>query len=225
MNTSVERACRMAARTSSSTCGQGSVSGGVVTVTSHCLTELGATTATSRSPPRKAATLSMGRTVADRAMRCTSRPASRSSRSRLSARCVPRLEPATAWISSMMTVSTRRSVSRAEDVSIRYSDSGVVMSTSGGLRRSLSRSRAVVSPERTPTVTSATGCPSRAASPRIPASGMRKFRSTSTPRAFSGETYTTRVPRGRCSGRSRASRAWRKAARVFPEPVGATTST
>ena len=41
---------------------------------------------------------------------------------------------AMAWISSTITVSTPRSVSAADDVSIRYSDSGVVISRSGGRR-------------------------------------------------------------------------------------------
>ncbi|GAA4817036.1 hypothetical protein GCM10023353_24440 [Tomitella cavernea] len=40
--------------------------------------------------------------------------------------------PATEWISSTITVSTPVRVSRADEVSIRYSDSGVVMRMSGG---------------------------------------------------------------------------------------------
>ena len=187
-NTSVDRALRIESRISFSTWGQGSFSGGVATRTSQLFPVPGATTTTSRSPPRKAATFSTGRTVADRATRCTSRSASRSRRSRLRARWVPRLEPATAWISSTITVSTSRRVSRAEEVSIRYSDSGVVINTSGGLRRIRSRSRAGVSPERTPTVTSETLRPCRPAISRIPASGTRRLRFTSTPSAFSGET-------------------------------------
>ena len=54
-------------------------------------------------------------------------------------------------------------------VSIRYSDSGVVMRMSGGLRRIAARSRCGVSPVRTPTVRSAP----------IPRSGARRLRSMS----------------------------------------------
>jgi hypothetical protein len=45
-----------------------------------------------------------------------------------------------AWISSMMTVSTERSASRAFDVSSRYSDSGVVIRMSAGSRWNRARS-------------------------------------------------------------------------------------
>ena len=66
------------------------------------------------TPPRKRAIVSSGRWVADSPMRCgggASRLASheRSSRSRDSARCAPRLEPAIAWTSSTITCSTPRS--------------------------------------------------------------------------------------------------------------------
>ena len=87
-------------------------------------------------PPRKRATSSSGRCVADRPIRCGGRSVTSSSRSSVSARWAPRLVAAIAWISSMITVSTPTSVSRADDVSIRYSDSGVVISRSGGRRMS-----------------------------------------------------------------------------------------
>jgi hypothetical protein len=64
---------------------------------------------------------------------------------------------AIAWISSTMTVSTPTNVSRADDVSIRYSDSGVVMSRSGGRRMSFWRSLDGVSPVRIPTAGGVTG--------------------------------------------------------------------
>ena len=73
-------------------------------------------------PPRKRATSSSGRCVADRPMRCSGadRPSAQaSSRSSDSARCAPRLVGTSAWISSMITVSTDRSDSRAFDVSSR----------------------------------------------------------------------------------------------------------
>ena len=104
------------------------------------------------SSPSKSLTLAWP--VADRAIRWAGRSRSRSSRSSDSARCAPRLVPATAWTSSMMIVSTPRSVSRAWLVSIRKRDSGVVMRMSGGVVPSLRRSAGLVSPERSPTVTS-----------------------------------------------------------------------
>ncbi len=68
------------------------------------------------APPRKRATSSSGRCVADSPMRCSFRPARCSSRSSDRARCAPRLVGTTAWISSTMTVSTLLSASRALDV-------------------------------------------------------------------------------------------------------------
>jgi hypothetical protein len=100
---------------------------------------------------------------------------------------VPRFVPASAWISSTMTVSTPVSVSRAADVSMRNSDSGVVMRISGGRCTSERRSAGVVSPDRTPTVTSGVSPPSAAAVRAMPMSGARRLRSTSTPSALSGE--------------------------------------
>ena len=76
---------------------------------------------------------------------------------------------ATAWISSTMTAVAEANMARACEVSIRYSDSGVVMSTSGGLRSICARSFCGVSPVRMPTVMS----------PPIPFSGARRFFSTS----------------------------------------------
>jgi hypothetical protein len=85
-------------------------------------------------PDKNLATSSGGRTVADRPMRCAGRGNSMSRRSSDSARCEPRLVPATACTSSTITVCTLASVSRAADVSIRNSDSGVVIRMSGGCR-------------------------------------------------------------------------------------------
>ena len=69
------------------------------------------------------------------------------------------------------------SISRAAEVMIRYSDSGVVIRTSGGLRRIAWRSRCGVSPVRSPTETSAP----------MPFSGARRLRSMSYESAFKGE--------------------------------------
>jgi hypothetical protein len=144
------------------------------------LAEPASTTSTSRSPPTKRAISSSGRWVAESAMRCTGRSHSRSSRSRLSARCVPRLVAATACTSSTITVSTVRSVSRARgEVRIRKRLSGVVISTSGGRRTCACRSRAGVSPVRTATEISGGSRPMRSAVARMPASGPRRLRSTS----------------------------------------------
>ena len=151
----------------------------------------GCTTVTGRAPPRNVATSAAGRTVADSPTRCARPPAaprSASSRSSDSARCAPRLVPATACTSSTMTVSTPRSVSRACEVSSRKSDSGVVIRMSGGCAASLRRSSAAVSPVRTATAISGSGSPSRRAACPIPVSGDRRFRSMSTASAFSGET-------------------------------------
>ena len=146
----------------------------------------GAAIVTGRAPPRNAATSSGGRTVADSPIRwagrraaaaaaapsglgcwpaCTASgpPRRASRRSSDSARCAPRLVPASACTSSTITVSTPRSPSRAFDVSSRNSDSGVVIRMSGGLPASLRRSSAAVSPVRTPTLMSLMPMPSRRA--------------------------------------------------------------
>ena len=57
----------------------------------------------------------------------------------------------------------------------------------------------------------------------MPARGERRFRSTSTASAFSGETYTTRHPRA--GDWISASIDERNAASVLPDPVGAEIST
>ena len=94
-----------------------------------------------------------------------------------------------AWISSTITVSTEVSVSRALEVSSRYSDSGVVIRMSGGARAMRARSSAGVSPVRTATVRQAEAARPRSPRPRaMPASGARRLRSMSTASALSGET-------------------------------------
>ena len=86
-----------------------------------------------------------------------------------------------------MTVCTFRSPSRAREVSIRNSDSGVVIRMSGGLPASLRRSSAAVSPVRMPTLIGGTARPSRCAACDTPTSGECRLRSTSTASALSGE--------------------------------------
>jgi hypothetical protein len=123
----------------------------------------------------------------------------------------------------MMTVSTLRRSSRALEVSIKYNDSGVVMRMSGGRRFICSRSRCGVSPLRTPTASGWYVAPRRSAVAAMPVSGERRLRSTSTPSALIGEIYTTRQ-RSASAGTGaniRRLMALRKAARVLPEPVGA----
>ena len=212
--TMVERCCSIRSTTRSSTCGQidprrsaapaadpsgtsstaaaraSSVmsSTGTTTLRSHSLVEVGATTSTGREPPRKRATSSIGRTVADRPMRWAGCSSSSSRRSSDTARWAPRLVPATACTSSTITVSTPRSDSRAWEVSIRNNDSGVVIRMSGGVVPSRRRSAALVSPDRRPTVMSGAGTPSRSEVCRMPVSGARRLRSTSTASALSGET-------------------------------------
>ncbi len=134
-----------------------------------------------------------------------------------------------------MTVCTSVSVSRAAEVSIRNNDSGVVIRMSGGLVISSRRWAGDVSPDRTPTRMSGAGAPRRSATRPMPVSGVRRLRSTSTASAFSGDTYSTRVAlpavgrrdesgAGLGSDEANRSMAHRKAASVFPDPVGATTS-
>ena len=161
---------------------------GTTTETSKRLSDGGCTTRTGRPPDRNRATSWTGRTVADSPTRCAGRSSSASSRSRVTARWAPRLVPATAWISSRMIVSTPSSDSRAREVRTRNSDSGVVMSTSGGRRARVRRSCELVSPERTPTVVVGSGRPSRWALARMPVSGERRLRSTSTASALRGDT-------------------------------------
>ncbi len=198
---------------------------GTCTERSKVLAAGGATIVVGASPDRNLATSSGGRTVADNPMRCAGAGDSRSRRSSDNARCAPRLVPATACTSSTMTVCTSASVSRAAEVSIRNSDSGVVIKMSGGFAISSRRRPGGVSPERTPTLMAGAGTPSRSAMRVIPVSGVRRLRSTSTASAFSGDTYSTRVPAvaGRGSLAARRSMAHRNAASVLPEPVGAMT--
>ena len=186
----------------------------------------GATTVTGRPPARKVATSSIGRTVADSPMRWAGASSSSSRRSSETARCAPRLVGQTACTSSTITVSMPRSDSRAADVRSRNSDSGVVIRMSPGRRANSRRSSAGVSPERIATSMSGTGRPSRSAACRMPVSGPRRLRSTSTASALSGLTYSTRQRRfGSVGGGVAASRssADRNAASVLPDPVGATT--
>ena len=82
----------------------------------------------------------------------------------------------------------RAATPRAAEVSSRNSDSGVVIRMSAGRRANSRRSSAGVSPERMATVMSGGGSPSRAAACRMPASGARRLRSTSTASALSGLT-------------------------------------
>ena len=150
---------------------------------------------------------------------------SASSRSSDSDRCEPRLLPASAWISSTMTVRTEHSMSRPDcEVSRMNSDSGVVTSTCGGSRRMRLRSVVVVSPVRTMTRIFTADRPSAFSSSAIPHSGARRFFSMSLDRARSGETYNTWVWSGRpCSSPAftNSSSAAKNAARVLPLPVGA----
>ncbi len=194
----------------------------------------GAAIVTGSAPPRNDATSSGGLTVADSPIRWAggrlSWPAPRSASSRSSdkARCAPRLPPASACTSSMITVSIPRKPSLARDVSSRNSDSGVVMRMSGGLLASWRRSSAAVSPVRTPTRTCGSGSPMRRIAWPTPARGERRFRSMSTASALSGEMYSTRQRSAASAGVGSVaslSIAHKNAASVLPDPVGAMTST
>ena len=107
------------------------------------------------------------------AVRVRSRAASRSSDS---ARWLPRLLPARAWISSTITVRVVASILRPDsDPSSTYNDSGVVTTICGGRLRMPARSDCGVSPVRTSVLISTSGKPSFASSSRIPASGVGKI--------------------------------------------------
>ena len=139
-------------------------------------------------PPRKRATSSSGRCVAESPIRWGGRRAISARRSSERARCAPRFVPTTAWISSTITVSTEASSARAREVSNRKSDSGVVIRMSGGRRSIAWRSLCGVSPVRIATSGRCTASPRRAATRAMPPSGVRRFRSTSTASALRGET-------------------------------------
>ncbi len=131
----------------------------------------------------------MGFWVADRPTRTGGCAHSACRRSSDSARWLPRLLAATAWISSTITVRTLDSMLRPEaEPSSTYSDSGVVTSTCGGLRNTFWRSPAGVSPVRTAVRISTSGRPMSASSARMPASGASRLRWMSLDSAFSGET-------------------------------------
>ena len=98
---------------------------GTTTWSSSALRVPASTSVTPRPSPhpaRKRPIVSSGRWVAERPIRWNGGAPgarSRSRRSRLRARCAPRLVPATAWTSSMITCSTSRRTSRACEVSRR----------------------------------------------------------------------------------------------------------
>ena len=161
---------------------------GTTTSSSQFFVLGGCTVVTGRPPARKRSTSLTGLTVADNPMRCAGESSNASSRSSVTARCAPRFVPATAWISSTMTYSTPRRRSRALLVRRRNRDSGVVMRTSAERDENARRSVGVVSPERTATPRSGSSRPRRVLACLMPTSGERRLRSTSTARAFIGET-------------------------------------
>ncbi len=80
-----------------------------------------------------------------------------------SARCAPRRDCSTAWISSTITTRAVFSIARERSaVSSRYSDSGVVTRMCGGVRSIAARSVCGVSPLRTAAVILTGGSPSLA---------------------------------------------------------------
>ena len=131
----------------------------------------------------------MGFCVADKPIRCRRRWHSDSSRSSDSARCAPRLLPATAWISSTITLRVLFSISRPEaEPSRMYSDSGVVTRMCGGVLRIHARSVCGVSPVRTAVRIVTCGRSSLSSPARMPASGSSRLRWMSLDKAFSGDT-------------------------------------
>ena len=132
---------------------------------------------------------SIGRWVAESPIRWGAAAATWPSRSSVSARCEPRLLPATAWISSRITVRTPASRPRERSaVTSRYSDSGVVTRKLGGRLSIAARSDDAVSPVRTATEMAGASRPSSTATSAICRSGASRFWWMSTARAFRGET-------------------------------------
>ncbi len=160
-------------------------------------------------PPqdRNRASFSGGRTVADNPMRCAgARPTGVQPLQRH--RYVGGRAYRWRWRGSRRrSRSGPRPSSRAAEVSIRNSDSGVVISTSGGELTSWRRCCGGVSPERTPTLMPGGGRPWRSAIRVKTASGVRRLRSTSTASTLNGDTYNTRVPAGRSPAAARLSSA------------------
>ena len=184
-----------------------------------------------REPERRPAEISrdfVERTLRGRQPDALQRRRARASRrhsirSSDSARCAPRLVGTSAWISSMMTVSSERSASRAFEVSSRYRDSGVVIRMSAGSRWNRARSIAGVSPVRIAIDRQDVAIAPAAARLAMPASGARRLRSMSTARALRGEMYSTRQRWPAAGAGSNISRLMhhRKAVSVLPLPVGA----
>ena len=197
---------------------------GTSTVISIGLTRPASMMVTSRLvPPRKRAVSDNGRWVADSPMRCGSVRVMAASRSRLRARCAPRLVSAIEWISSTITHRTLGRICRAALVRSRKSDSGVVIRMSGGWRSICRRSRGGVSPVRMATVIGDRVAPRRSACKPMPRKGACRLRSMSTVSALSGETYNTRQRSASAGTGSVANRSMhqKKAASVLPLPVGA----
>ena len=159
-------------------------------------------------------------------MRWAGRSSSASRRSSESARWAPRLVPATACTSSRITVSTPRSASRACEVSIRNSDSGVVIRMSGGrgLQPAAVGGRGVAGPDADADLRHLRAEPLGG----VPDPGERGAQvalDVDRERLERGDVEHPAAP-VRSAGRgSVASRsiAQRNAASVLPEPVGATT--
>ena len=179
----------------------------------------GETISQSADPARNLARVSGGRAVADSPTRCTGRPASRSRRASDSARCAPRLLPARACSSSITTDSTVRSSARPPRLpSSTNSDSGVVESISGGLRRWRARSACGVSPQRNAIEGARPQAGATASS-----SGARLC-VISRARAFSGAICSARTPLPRPGRLASPSTIGRHAASDLPCPVEAITS-
>src|SRR3989441_2781556 len=197
---------------------------GTSTVISIGLTRPASMMVTSRLlPPRKRAVSDNGRCVAESPIRCGSVLVIAASRSRLRARCAPRLVSAIEWISSTITQRTLGRICRAALVRRRKSDSGVVIRMSGGWRSICLRSRAGVSPVRIATVIGDRVAPMRSACKPMPRKGACRLRSMSTVSALSGETYSTRQRSASAGTGSVDNRSMhqKKAASVLPLPVGA----
>ena len=156
-------------------------------------------------PPPAGSASPTGRCAGRRARACSS------SRSSVSARCAPRLVCATAWISSTITDSAPREDLARLEVSIRYSDSGVVIRMSGGCASMSRRSLCGVSPVRIATLSVGADPAQRRAQVALDVVGERlQRRDVDEPRALVRSARASEAVQRPQERRQRLARAGRR---------------
>ena len=178
-------------------------------------------------PPRKRATSSSGRAVAERPMRCR-RPRHEGARAARGdrARWAPRLVPTSAWISSTMTVSTVARPARACDGEEQEERLGGGDEDVGGMAQ---HPRPLARP-----ACRRCGCPTVSSAVRVAPAGGGAGDAGEGRAQVALDVHGQRAqgrdvddaaawPARGAASNIRRSRAARNAARVLPEPVGAKT--